>query len=55
LIYIPAELGFAAGLDYIQRGRHIVYGSQGAQAEAEARALGCQFIVRAANGQPEPL
>jgi len=55
LIYIPAELGFAAGLTYIQRGRHIVYGSQGAEAEAEARALGCRFIIRNADGQPEPL
>ena len=55
LIYIPAELGFAAGLAYIQRGRHIVYGSQGAEVEAEARALGCQFIIRSADGQPEPL
>ena len=55
LIYIPAKLGFAAGLAYIQRGRHIVYGSQGAEAEAEARALGCRFIIRNADGQPEPL
>lgn len=55
LVYLPASLGFALGLAYIQRGRHIVYGSEGADSDAEARALGCQFIVREPDSQPEPL
>ena len=55
LIYLPASLGFALGLAYIQRGRHIVYGSEGADSDTEARALGCQFIVREPDSQPEPL
>ena len=55
LIYLPASLGFALGLAYIQRGRHIVYGSEGADSDTEARALGCQFIVREQDSQPEPL
>ena len=55
LVYLPAALGFTAGLAYVQRGRHIVYGSQGADPEAEARALGCQFIVRGPDSPPEPL
>jgi ATP phosphoribosyltransferase regulatory subunit len=54
-VYIPAGLGFAVALSYIQRGRHIVFGSAGADEIAEARALGCQFIVRDAASQPEPL
>ena len=54
-VYIPAALGFAVALSYIQRGRHIVFGSEGADEAAEARALGCQFIVRDAASQPEPL
>ena len=54
-VYIPAGLGFVVALSYIQRGRHIVFGSQGADETAEARALGCQFIVRDAASQPEPL
>jgi len=54
-VYISATLGFDVALSYIQRGRHIVFGSEGADEEAEARALGCQFIVRDAASQPEPL
>ena len=54
-VYISATLGFDVALSYIQRGRHIVFGSEGADEEAEARALGCQFIVRDAASHPEPL
>ena len=54
-VYISATLGFDVALSYIQRGRHIVFGSEGADEEAETRALGCQFIIRDAASQPEPL
>ncbi len=55
LLYIPSELGLAAGLSFIGRGRRIVYGSAGADPEKEARALGCQFIVKSPEAEPEPL
>lgn len=54
-IYIPAALGLAAGLVFIQRGRHIIYGSAGADPEREARDLDCAFMLREAGGQPESL
>ena len=55
VIYIPAEVGLASGLALVERGRHVLYGTQGADAEAEAKALGCSFILRDAGGMPEPL
>ena len=55
VIYIPAEVGLASGLALVERGRHVLYGTHGADAEAEAKALGCSFILRDAGGMPEPL
>ena len=55
VIYIPADIGLAAGLALVERGRHVLYGTNGADAEAEARALGCSFILRDAGGMPEPI
>ena len=55
VIYIPADIGLAAGLALAERGRHVLYGTQGAAAEDEAKALGCSFILRDAHGMPEPL
>ncbi len=55
VIYIPAALGFAVGLGFVGRGRHIIYGTSAADTDKEARALGCSFIVRASDSPPEPL
>ena len=55
VIYIPAGVGLAAGLRLVERGRHVLYGTEGAEPEDEARALGCGFILRAADGMPEPV
>lgn len=54
LIYIPAEVGLAAGLQLVERGRHVLYGTKGADPVAEAKALGCGFILRTEDGMPEP-
>lgn len=54
-LYIPASVGLAAGLAYMNRGRHVIFGSPDADAGAEARALECQFILSDADGQPEPV
>ena len=55
VIYIPADIGLAAGLQLVERGRHVLYGTQGADPVAEAKALGCRFLLREAGGMPEPL
>ena len=55
VIYIPATVGLAAGLQFVERGRHVLYGTKGAKAEAEAKALNCAFILREAGGMPEKL
>ena len=55
VIYIPATVGLAAGLQLVERGRHVLYGTKGAKAEAEAKALNCAFILREAGGMPEKL
>ena len=55
VIYIPASVGLAAGLQLVERGRHVLYGTKGAKAEAEAKALNCAFILREAGGMPEKL
>ena len=55
VIYIPATVGLAAGLQLVERGRHVLYGTKGAKTEAEAKALNCAFILREAGGMPEKL
>jgi len=55
VIYIPATVGLAAGLQLVERGRHVLYGTKGAKAEAEAKALNCAYILREAGGMPEKL
>ena len=55
VIYIPATVGLAAGLQLVERGRHVLYGTKGAEAEDEAKALNCAYILREAGGMPEKL
>ena len=55
VIYIPATVGLAAGLQLVERGCHVLYGTKGAEAEAEAKALNCAFILREAGGMPDKL
>ena len=55
VIYIPATVGLAAGLQLVERGRQVLYGTKGVQAEAEAKALSCAYILREAGGMPEKL
>ena len=55
VIYIPATVGLAAGLRLVERGRHVLYGTEGAEAETEARALNCTYILHKAGGMPEKL
>ena len=55
VIYIPATIGFTAGLQLVERGRHVMYGTKGAEAEAEAKALNCAYILREEGGLPEKL
>ena len=55
VIYIPATVGLAAGLQLVERGRHVLYGTKGAEVEAEAKALKCAYILREAGGMPEKL
>ena len=58
-IYLPADLGLTAAMAYADRGRHLVIGAAGTDdmpaCEAEARALGCGFIVRDVASGPEAL
>ena len=58
-IYLPADLGLTAAMSYADRGRHLVIGAAGTEdlpaCEAEARALGCDFIVRDVAKGPEGL
>lgn len=55
-IYIPAEMGIDVGMQYVERGRHIVMGSvSAAKADDEARAAGCKFILRDPKAGPETL
>ena len=54
-VYIAAEAGMQTALNYAARGRHVMMGSPQCVAEEEARALGCQFIVRTAHSEPEAL
>lgn len=54
-LYISAEAGLSAGLSFADRGRQVVFGSAGVNADDEARALHCQFILRAPDGSPEEL
>ena len=54
-LYIAAEAGPATALKFIRAGRNIIMGSPDAKPEEEARNLGCQFIVRSAESEPEQL
>ena len=54
-LYISAEAGLAAGLSFADRGRQVVFGSVGVNADQEALSLGCQFILRHRDGAPEEL
>ena len=54
-LYISAEAGLLAGLYFADEGRQVVFGSPGVNADGEARALECQFILRAPDGSPEEL
>ena len=55
VIYIPATVGLAAGLQLVEGGRHVLYGTTNAEAEAEAKALNCAYILREVGGIPEKL
>ena len=55
IIYIPETVGLAAGLQLVERGRYVLYGTKGAEAEAEAKALNCTYILREAGGMPAKL
>ncbi len=54
-LYISAEAGLSAGLSFADRGRQVVFGSAGVNADDEARALDCQLILRTPDGSPEEL
>ena len=53
--YIPATVGLAAGLQLVEGGRHVLYGTKNVEAEAEAKALNCAYILREVGGIPEKL
>ena len=54
-LYISAEAGLASGLSFADRGRQVVFGSVGVNADHEALSLGCQFILRHRDSAPEEL
>tara|TARA_B110000483_G_scaffold117555_2_gene142200 strand:- start:7 stop:1167 length:1161 start_codon:yes stop_codon:yes gene_type:complete len=54
-LYISAEAGLASGLSFADRGRQVVFGSVGVNADQEALSLGCQFILRHRDSAPEEL
>jgi len=55
VIYIPETVGLAAGLQLVEHGRHVLYGTKGADAEVEAKSLNCAYILREEGGMPEKL
>lgn len=55
VIYIPATVGLAAGLQLVERGRYVLFGTIDANIEAEAKALNCAYILREKGGMPEKL
>ena len=54
-LYIAANAGSATALKYIRTGRRIIMGSPDANPDEEARNLGCKFIIRSAQSEPEQL
>jgi ATP phosphoribosyltransferase regulatory subunit len=54
-LYIAASAGPATALKFIRTGRRIIMGSPDANPDQEARNLGCRFIVRSAQSEPEQL
>ena len=55
VIYIPETVGMAAGVQLVERGRYVLYGTRGADVDAEAKALNCAYILREEGGMPEKL
>ena len=54
-IYISAKAGLLTAMALVSRGREVVMGSADCDEEAEAKALGCEFIVREKDAMPEAL
>ena len=55
VVYIPAAVDLVEGLQLVERGRYVLYGTKGAVAEAEAKSLNCEYILREEGGMPEKL
>lgn len=53
VIYVAATAGLATAMALVERGRHVVMGSDGADAKQEAQKMGCAFIVYAADEMPQ--
>lgn len=51
-IYVAATAGLATAMALVARGRHVVMGSMGADGVAEAKKMGCEFMVLQADGMP---
>lgn len=51
-IYVAAPAGLATAMALVARGRHVVMGSLGADAIAEAQKMGCEFMVLQADDMP---
>ena len=51
-IYVAAPAGLATAMALVARGRHVVMGSVGADAVAEAQKMGCEFMVLQADDMP---
>ena len=54
-IYVSAKAGLITAMALVSRGRDVVMGSADCDEESEAKALGCEFIVREKEGMPEAL
>ena len=54
-IYVSAKAGLMTAMALVSRGRDVVMGSADCDEESEAKALGCEFIVREKEGMPEAL
>ena len=53
VIYVAAEAGLATAMALVSRGRQVVMGSKGLDAQTEAKEMGCEFIVLQADAMPE--
>ena len=54
-IYVSAKAGLMTAMALVSRGRDVVMGSADCDEDSEAKALGCEFIVREKEGMPEAL